>query len=733
MASASDLDASTFSPPNYINKLFPTEESLARVDGYASELEASIAALDEEVLITVRQQTSAGSSARKDLELGKVAMAELFGKVREIKGKAERSEQMVHDICSDIKSLDNAKRHLTLTITALKRLQMLVTAAEQLAVMTRERMYVEAANLLQAVNQLLSHFEDYAGIAKIDELTAQIGEIRDSLRAQVFEDFNRLSSQDGTPQHSQLETLSGACAVVDALGTDVRRETLAWFSNWQFAPYKHAFQPYGEAGSLEKTELRYAWQRQLLKQYDDLFCALFPPSWQAALVITREYCSITRAHLDEILDQSRGALDVAVLTHALQKTIEFEKEMDARFSMTALDCMEGDEGEGEGEGKDTEPRAPNLIGSISGSFDSYMSIYVSLEDKSIEEALSKLLADETWTASAAGRADSRVFNSSQALFIALKRSFKRGTALHMSAVLFELVKVWSKHLRAYAKKVDSRLPSIQQPTDLALPPICNLDQQQQQMVCAVVNTCKYCHETTAQLEESIVKVIDDEYSDKIDLSPVKEEFQAVVTTGMRVLVAALETRAAPALATMSKLRWDTMEELGEDTSPYMLDIVAKAREIMPQLGESLMPLYVKFFCDKFVESFVPRLIGNMYHCKAIGMVGAQQMQVDVGTLKQTLVDLPTLGQATPTSFYVRMVNDEISKAELVLKLVQTPEEMLEMAVEELRTSGTAIDLRKILELKGLRSERLTEAYNLMTGSASEGSKKIKKLFNLGTS
>lgn len=51
-----------------------------------------------------------------------------------------------------------------------------------------------------------------------------------------------------------------------------------------------------------------------------------------------------------------------------------------------------------------------------------------------------------------------------------------------------------------------------------------------------------------------------------------------------------------------------------------------------------------------------------------------------------------------------------------------------------------MDLQKILELKGLKkaeTERLLEAYNmmqssanLMQSSASEGGKKIKKLFNL---
>ena len=34
---------------------------------------------------------------------------------------------------------------------------------------------------------------------------------------------------------------------------------IAWFCNWQFTPYKHAFQPYGDAGSLDKTEVAYTY------------------------------------------------------------------------------------------------------------------------------------------------------------------------------------------------------------------------------------------------------------------------------------------------------------------------------------------------------------------------------------------------------------------------------------------------------------------------------------------
>ena len=232
---------------------------------------------------------------------------------------------------------------------------------------------------------------------------------------------------------------------------------------------------------------------------------------------------------------------------------------------------------------------------------------------------------------------------------------------------------------------------------------------------------------------------DEQHKGQIDLSPVQEEFQTVVTAGMRVLVAALETRAAPMLKAMTQVKWAEMDEIGEDTSPYMADLVACARELMPQLGEALHPLYVRFFCDKFVASFVPRLIGFIYRCRRIGEVGAQQMQVDVGTLKQTLLDLPTLGQANATNAYTKLVQTEVHKAEQLLKLVQTPEELLETTVEEMSkdASGGAIDLQKILELKGLKKaemDRIVDAIkdaSFMSASAGAAAR-ARKMLNLGS-
>ena len=61
------------------------QESLGGIDAYVTELKEAMGSLDGEILQTVREQTGAGSSARRDLESGKAAMLELFGKVREIR------------------------------------------------------------------------------------------------------------------------------------------------------------------------------------------------------------------------------------------------------------------------------------------------------------------------------------------------------------------------------------------------------------------------------------------------------------------------------------------------------------------------------------------------------------------------------------------------------------------------------------------------------------------------
>jgi hypothetical protein len=87
------------------------------------------------------RHATGGTRAKADLSQAQTAILELNSRIQDIKGKAEQSEVMVQEICRDIKKLDCAKRHLTGTITALRRLSMLVSAVEQLETMAMRRQY----------------------------------------------------------------------------------------------------------------------------------------------------------------------------------------------------------------------------------------------------------------------------------------------------------------------------------------------------------------------------------------------------------------------------------------------------------------------------------------------------------------------------------------------------------------------------------------------------------------
>lgn len=49
-----------------------------------------------------------------------------------IKEKATKSEEIVYEMCKDLKSLDIAKKNLTFSIDALKKFIMMVDALEKL-------------------------------------------------------------------------------------------------------------------------------------------------------------------------------------------------------------------------------------------------------------------------------------------------------------------------------------------------------------------------------------------------------------------------------------------------------------------------------------------------------------------------------------------------------------------------------------------------------------------------
>jgi phosphopantetheine adenylyltransferase len=74
--------------------------------------------------------------------------------------------------------------------------------------------------------------------------------------------------------------------------------------------------------------------RRTLKSYDENFALIFPDHWCVRAVLSREFCHVSADHLKDLLrdDSSNTALIIRVL----QRTIEFEHELNVRFKSASL-------------------------------------------------------------------------------------------------------------------------------------------------------------------------------------------------------------------------------------------------------------------------------------------------------------------------------------------------------------------------------------------------------------
>ena len=230
------LDAANFDPIEYVNQRFPTEESLSKLDQFSSDLSRQIRSIDEEIYESIRNQAVCSKQTEKDVLAAKTAIRDLYEKIKDIRGKAEQSEVMVEEICKDIKQLDNAKRNLTTTITALHKLQTWVTGIDQLRLMVKTRNFDAAAHLLGAVTDLSKHFEGYTNVPKVKRLHDAVTDIRAHLKDEVEDRFREVGAlrvsdrtlgdeEDRQRELSRrarnLERLKPAARVVDAMGTCV--------------------------------------------------------------------------------------------------------------------------------------------------------------------------------------------------------------------------------------------------------------------------------------------------------------------------------------------------------------------------------------------------------------------------------------------------------------------------------------------------------------------------------
>uniref|UniRef100_A0A7P0T8A5 VPS53 subunit of GARP complex n=1 Tax=Homo sapiens TaxID=9606 RepID=A0A7P0T8A5_HUMAN len=185
-----------------------------------------------------------------------------------------------------------------------------------------------------------------------------------------------------------------------------------------------------------------------------------------------------------------------------------------------------------------------------------------------------------------------------------------------------------------------------------------------------------------------------------------DTFSTVISSSIQLLVQDLDAACDPALTAMSKMQWQNVEHVG-DQSPYVTSVILHIKQNVPIIRDNLASTrkYFTQFCVKFANSFIPKFITHLFKCKPISMVGAEQLLLDTHSLKMVLLDLPSISsqvvRKAPAS-YTKIVVKGMTRAEMILKVVMAPHEPLVVFVDnyiKLLTDCNTETFQKILDMK----------------------------------
>ena len=355
---------------------FPDESSLVggKLDSFLTGMNCKGVTLQSTITRDVREHSGSRSQTLEAISSASNNISHLFNKVALIKEKATQSEVMVQEICRDIRALDTAKKHLTNTIRALRNLHMLVSAVGQLDFLVAEKQYRLASERLRAIQDLFTLFEPYGDVPKIRSLQASVEATKNIMKEQLTAEFHRVLPSPLVAQEAQALLMADACAVVDVLdmapphtaaaaagaasgsvsasaaaaaataapSSHFKSDLLHWFCSLQLDEYSALFAPGKDGATVEQIDRRWSWMKNWMRTFDQRYSRVFPQAWAVPAMVAREFCKMSKAHINKLLAtaqsnsaQTKGGFDVQLMINALLATIDFEKQLNAKYRSRA--------------------------------------------------------------------------------------------------------------------------------------------------------------------------------------------------------------------------------------------------------------------------------------------------------------------------------------------------------------------------------------------------------------
>ncbi|KAG6861932.1 hypothetical protein C0995_009882 [Termitomyces sp. Mi166 len=687
-----------FSPIPVLNDLFPDEESLAHLDFVNTRLAETQQQLQKE--IGVLQDELRRSQDPEKMQLIQEMISDLLGQMSRIREKATESEAVVRNITKDIQVLDTAKKNLILSMTTLKRLQMLVNALTQLEDLVKEKKYSEVAETLAAVKQISVTFKSYTGVPRISQVWKRIQEIQGDLRSLIDADFDAFILQD-TSKAVKGPQIAEACLVADVLGPDFRAHLIDRYVALELKEYRRIFRSTDEAGQLDNLSRRFAWFRRMLQTHEVEQGRVFPVEWKVGWCLLAKFVDITRDDLTMLLAKAGPSLTVKVLLENLQITTEFENSMVKKWATSFQAMLATTAG--------THTASPKPI---SAAFEPHMSIFVDAQDK----VLTDMLAPHRKSKGRASlsrpsldvpngveeETENLVLPSSTDLFYFYAQSLEQCAKLSTGQALFDLCALHKKWLRIYAEDVliASLKRSPSQPQSRRSGDT-RYDVRELKHACKLINTADYCLSTASELEDKMREKINEEFKERVSFHAERDMFVSVVSAAIVIQLRELETACDAAFATMARTTWTATNQVSGQ-SKYAGDLVSAAEQVI----ETVKPLveqkkYLRNLFDKASSLILAKFTNAIVKSRPLKEIGAEQLLIDLQQVKSYLARMP--GEALITPSYTRGLTKSTTRLEALLKVIVTPVDPAEGFILNytlLIGDASFSNFQKILDLKG---------------------------------
>ncbi|KAJ2451484.1 Vacuolar protein sorting-associated protein 53 [Coemansia sp. RSA 2336] len=680
---AKQLDSTGFSLADYIDRQFPDEASLEKIDIVTANIGHRLAGVKQEIRRQLREQSDSQQQQAQSIEATKTAINELYQRISEMKAKAQTSERTVLDITQDIKALDFAKRNVTQATATMRRLQLLVGAVEQLRQLKAQKRYAEAAKILPAIIGLREGFGEYKevrAIARLDE--AALG-LQRSLASMAVQEVQRGFDPQGLLV-GEPEQMRAACLC--CCNEDEKAQIIDLYCDTQLRAYTAIFQLDDDVSQLENVSRRYAWLRRIQRNYAEEHAPAFPDAWRMGEELSRRFACVTRDHLSEIL--ATREINVEHLTAAVAETQAFEAQSDRNFGIVKHE--EGFVYEGSGQ------PAKTFGGLISCAFEPYMAVFVEGEKSKLMKLIRKYERGPLDSDQELG-----VLASSTEVLFQFRESLRQCAGLSTGAAMVDLASVFAQVLSSYSRLVlEARLPRIT--ASMAAP----LDSLQQ--ACMVANTADYCASAASQLEQKIAERVDAGLRDKVSFSSSRDALLGSVNASIRALVSGVESMCESALGEISEAACH-VQAVG-DQSAYVVQIASAVDTATKTVRQALSGArYFRSYCDKLATRVAARFTAAVAQCARISEVGAEQLLLDAQALKSVLMRLPTTSTQPdqpqqPSAAYARIVAQGVGRAESLLKTVLVPSEPAEALIDRfllLFPEAPRDVFRQVLRLKGV--------------------------------